>query len=113
MDDLIEQKKALLREREAAIRELQKRLSKPAPKAVFKPKKGDLIDQMLAEYIPGCRVPIKKLYEGYYLFGTKKIYAKIMNGKLVIRVGGGYMSFQEFRDTYSHVEETKIRELME
>ena len=43
-----------------------------------------------------CRVPVKKIAEGYYLFGTRKIYAKIMNGKLVVRVGGGYMSFQEF-----------------
>jgi hypothetical protein len=63
---------------------------------------------MLAEYIPGCRVPIKKLYEGYYLFGTKKIYAKIMNGKLVIRVGGGYMIIEEFIATYEEPELLKL-----
>lgn len=33
---------------------------------------------------------------GYYMFGTKKIYAKILNNKLVIRVGGGYMAIGEF-----------------
>ena len=37
---------------------------------------------------------------GYYMFGTKKIYAKIINGKLVIRVGGGYMSIDEFMFYY-------------
>jgi len=30
-------------------------------------------------------VPIKKLGNGYYIFGTRKIYAKILNGKLVIK----------------------------
>ena len=40
--------------------------------------------------------PIKRIEEGKYLFGTKKIYAKIINGKLMVRVGGGYMSIEEF-----------------
>jgi len=34
------------------------------------------------------------------MFGSKKIYAKIINGKLVIRVGGGYMSIDEFMFYY-------------
>jgi hypothetical protein len=46
-------------------------------------------------------VPIKKLGNGYYIFGTRKIYAKILNGKLVIRVGGGYMVIEEFISTYA------------
>lgn len=43
---------------------------------------------------------IKRLGGGYYMFGTKKIYAKIINGKLVIRVGGGYMGIDEFMQHY-------------
>jgi TfoX/Sxy family transcriptional regulator of competence genes len=43
-----------------------------------------------------CSVTIRKLYDSFYLFGTKKIFAKILNGKLVIRVGGGYMIIEEF-----------------
>jgi Growth-Arrest-Specific Protein 2 Domain len=35
------------------------------------------------------------------LFGSKKIFAKIMNGKLVIRVGGGFMVIEEFIATYA------------
>lgn len=48
---------------------------------------------MFGRYVneAGCKVPIKKIGGGFYLFGTRKIFAKILNGKLVIRVGGGYM----------------------
>jgi TfoX/Sxy family transcriptional regulator of competence genes len=44
----------------------------------------------------GCPVPIKKLGEGYYLFGTRKIFAKVLNGRLIIRVGGGFVVIEEF-----------------
>lgn len=53
-------------------------------------------------------MPIKKLGDGYYLFGTRKIYAKILNGKLVIRVGGGYMVIEEFISTYAEKELVKL-----
>ena len=33
---------------------------------------------------------------GQYMFGLRKIMAKLINGKLVIRVGGGYMYVAEF-----------------
>jgi len=58
---------------------------------------------MLAQYINihNCPVPIKRLGGGFYLFGLKKIFAKIMNGKLVIRVGGGYMIIEEFIQSYA------------
>lgn len=53
---------------------------------VYRATKGDLVDELLAKYIniANCPVPIKRLGGGFYLFGLKKIYAKIMNGKLVI-----------------------------
>ena len=68
---------------------------------------------MLGQYIDktGCKVPIKKLGDGYYLFGTRKIYAKILNGKLVIRVGGGYMVIEEFISTYAEKELLKLETL--
>jgi hypothetical protein len=43
------------------------------------------------------------------MFGTKKIYAKIMNGKLVVRVGGGFMGIDEFIQTYGESELLKIQ----
>jgi hypothetical protein len=73
------------------------------------------VDELLAKYInmASCPVPIKRLGNGYYLFGTKKIYAKIMNGKLVIRVGGGYMIIEEFIASYSDSEIKKINAIDE
>lgn len=41
------------------------------------------------------------------MFGSKKIFAKIMNGKLVIRVGGGYMLIDEFLANYAELEMEK------
>lgn len=58
-------------------------------------------------------MPIKKLGNGYYIFGTRKIYAKILNGKLVIRVGGGYMVIEEFISTYAEQELNKMNKLNE
>jgi hypothetical protein len=58
-------------------------------------------------------VPIKKLGNGYYIFGTRKIYAKILNGKLVIRVGGGYMVIEEFISTYAEQELNKMNKIAE
>ena len=68
---------------------------------------------MLAKYINSMEVavPVRRLGEGFYLFGTRKIYAKVLNNKLVVRVGGGFMSFTEFIDTYAMVELKKINEL--
>lgn len=75
--------------------------------------KGDLVDELLAKYVnlTQCPVPIKRLGNGYYLFGTKKIFAKIMNGKLVIRVGGGFMVIEEFIAAYADSEMKKIQNI--
>lgn len=65
---------------------------------------------MIADYFEShdCPVPIQKLSDGYYMFGTKKVYAKIMNGQLVFRVGGGYMAINEFIEAYGQSEYDKI-----
>lgn len=78
---------AVLNDRNIIYEALLKQLgSEPPSKEVYKAAKGDLVDEMLARYIniANCPVPIKRLGGGFYLFGLKKIYAKIMNGKLVI-----------------------------
>jgi hypothetical protein len=68
---------------------------------------------MLSHYVnqANCPVPIRKVGNGFYLFGTKKIYAKILNGKLVIRVGGGFMIIEEFIATYADTEMNKISKM--
>ena len=68
---------------------------------------------MLSHYVnqANCPVPIRKIGNGFYLFGTKKIFAKILNGKLVIRVGGGFMIIEEFIATYADTEMAKINKM--
>ena len=56
-------------------------------------------------------VPVRRLGDGFYLFGTREILARVLNNKLGVRVGGGFMSFTEFIDTHALVELKKINEL--
>ena len=71
------------------------------------------IDAHFADWLArsGCKVPFKKLGGGYYIFGTKKVYAKILNSQLVIRVGGGYMGMEEFIATYGESEMNKVNQI--
>mmetsp|Transcript_1476 Transcript_1476/g.992 ORF Transcript_1476/g.992 Transcript_1476/m.992 type:complete len:92 (+) Transcript_1476:425-700(+) len=69
------------------------------PKEVsYKFDPNDEVDRMFAHFLNslGINIPIKRLGGGYYMFGTKKIFCKIINGKLVVRVGGGFMGIEEF-----------------
>ena len=45
--------------------------------------------------------------EGVYSFGTKKTNIKIESGNLKVRVGGGYLSIDEFVDQYLPIEFSK------
>ncbi len=71
---------------------------------------GDDVDKLLADWIAqsNCPIPIARMGGGYYQFGSKKVYAKITNGKLLIRVGGGYMGIDEFMYYYGAQELNKM-----
>jgi len=70
---------------------------------------------MLADYLQmaNCPIPIRRVGDGFYMFGSRKIYAKILNGKLVIRVGGGYMVIEKFIETYAEQEMDKLQRIAE
>ncbi|CAI2359474.1 unnamed protein product [Moneuplotes crassus] len=117
-----ERLRQLIAEKDAQIRELEEQVAAmnakpPTPEPVEEEPPEvpqieitDDVDAMLAQYIniAGCPVPIKRLGGGYYMFGTKKIYAKILNGQLVVRVGGGYMNIEEFIKCYADQELIKV-----
>ncbi len=112
-------KRNLLRNRDEYIERLKisiRELSKKPnlPKIKFVPTKGDDIDALLADAMNqfGSEIPLTRLGGGFYLFGTRKIYAKIMNGRLVVRVGGGYMVIDEFLATYSDMELIRINKMI-
>jgi hypothetical protein len=81
------------------------------PRKFYKAIKGDLVDELFADYINklNCPVPITRLGNNQYTFGTRKIFAKVINGKLVIRVGGGYMGIEEFMMYYGEQELTRLQ----
>ena len=82
--------------------------------AVYIPVKGDQIDKKLAEYINNYpdRQKLKIMFmresEGVYQFGTKRVYVKCAKDKIEIKVGGGFLSLDEFLDQYTPVELEKL-----
>ena len=46
--------------------------------------------------------------EGVYQFGTKRVMVKCVKDKIEIRVGGGFLSIDEFLDQYTPVELEKL-----
>ena len=68
------------------------------PPVIYKPVKGDKIDEMFAVHLNKAQInlPVKREGPGKYLFGSKKLLVQIKNGKLLIKVGGGYMGADEF-----------------
>jgi len=47
------------------------------------------------------------------MFGNKKIYCKLMNGKLLVRVGGGYVGIEEFIRIYMKEKAKKVGDKFE
>jgi DNA repair exonuclease SbcCD ATPase subunit len=82
--------------------------------AVYIPVDHDSVDKKLAEYINNYpernRLKVMFLREssGIYQFGTRKVYVKVEQGKIMIRVGGGYLSVDEFLDIYTPLEIEKL-----
>ncbi|CAI2384062.1 unnamed protein product [Moneuplotes crassus] len=77
-------------------------------KKKYKVKKGDELDEAIASFVNNSDidVPIKRTDDGKYMIGDKKISATLRNGKLLIRVGGGYQTLQEYMET---IGEAKLR----
>ena len=82
--------------------------------AVYIPVKNDIIDKRLAEYINNYpdRQKLKIMFmretEGVYQFGTKRVYVRCVRDKIEIKVGGGYLSLDEFLDQYTPAELEKL-----
>jgi hypothetical protein len=76
----------------------------------YKVQKDDPIDVLMGYHLNKKQVivPVKRLNPGYYLFGTRKTIAKMNNGKLVVRLGGGYKIADEFIEEIGKSEINKI-----
>lgn len=82
--------------------------------AVYIPVKEDPVDRKLAEFINNYpeRSKLKIMFmresEGVYQFGTKRVAVKVEKDNIKIRVGGGYLSLDEFLDQYTPAELEKL-----
>ena len=83
--------------------------------AVYVPVKDDPIDQKVAEYINSypdrnkLKIMFMRESEGVYEFGSKRVNVRIeKGGKIKIRVGGGYLSIDEFLDQFTPAELEKL-----
>ena len=82
--------------------------------AVYIPVKGDAIDQKLAEYINNYpdRQKLKIMFmresSGVYEFGSKRVRVEVQRDKITIKVGGGFLSIDEFLDQYTPDELAKL-----
>lgn len=82
--------------------------------AVYIPVRDDQIDRRLAEYINNYpdRQKLKIMFmresEGVYEFGSKRVYVKVDKDRINVRVGGGYLSIDEFLDQYTPTELEKL-----
>ena len=82
--------------------------------AVYIPIKNDGVDKKLAEFINNYpeRSKLKIMFmresEGVYHFGSKRVQVKVEREGIKIRVGGGYLSIDEFLDQYTPVELEKL-----
>jgi hypothetical protein len=57
-------------------------------------------------------VPIIRIDTSKYLLGTKVIVASVMHGALTVRVGGGFMSIDEFVETHQEKEIAKLKQMI-
>lgn len=83
----------------------------------YVPVKGDEVDIALADFLNNfadkgkMSVMFIRLQPGVYSFGSKKVCIKVDNGKINIRIGGGYLRINEFIEKYTTVElEKSIRD---
>lgn len=82
--------------------------------AVYIPVKDSDVDTQLAEYINNYpdRKKLKIMFmresEGVYEFGSRRVMVKCEKGKILIKVGGGFLSIDEFLDQYTPTELEKL-----
>lgn len=82
--------------------------------AVYIPVKNDLIDKTLGDFINNysqrnkLKIMFMRESEGIYQFGSRKVAIKVDQDRITVRVGGGYISVEEFLEQYTPQELEKM-----
>ena len=68
------------------------------PPIKFKPRKNEVVDQLIQGYIKslGIKVPVVWIKGNLYLIGSQRLNCELRADQLVVRVGGGYQLFEEY-----------------
>ena len=75
--------------------------------AVYIPVKEDQVDRKLAEYINNypernkLKIMFMRESSGVYQFGQRRVQVKVERDNIKIRVGGGYLSIDQFLEQYT------------
>jgi hypothetical protein len=73
---------------------------------IYHPVKDDPLDQKLALFINQMpyevrdKMRFERESEGIYKYGKKRVFMKIEKDQIIIRVGGGYLTIEEFIEQY-------------
>lgn len=57
---------------------------------------------------PHLKLLFRRVSEGVYEFGSKKVTMKLENNFLKVRTGGGYLTIDEFAEQYLPIELNKF-----
>ena len=80
---------------------------------MYSPVKEDPIDTKLAQYINSAPPKLRQQMhfvresEGIYKYGKKRVFMKIEGEQIIIRVGGGYLTIEEFIEQYCEGDHSK------
>ena len=116
---LFEELKEVLMERDEEIFILKDIIAELQRRIPYVPAKDDPVDCAMAEYVNSLdeplQIPFVREDPGIYLFGSKRIFIKLDNGKLsskiyIVRIGGGTILLDEYVDSYTNNELLKIEE---
>ena len=82
--------------------------------SIYVPDKNDILDLAMAEYVntrPNfLEVPFVRIEPGVYLFGSKIVKVKYQNNRIIMCLGGGFMSIDEFISIFTPQELEKFQE---
>lgn len=73
---------------------------------IYQPVRDDPVDLKLASFINAAPIKLRdhmkfeRESEGVYKYGKKRVFMKIENDQIIIRVGGGYLTIEEFIEQY-------------
>ena len=81
---------------------------------VYIPAKNDPVDVIMSEIInnhdPPIQIPIVREDQGVYLIASRTIKVKIENNRMIVRLGGGFESFEDFLSANIQTEIEKLEE---